>query len=424
MGNQASVNNALACEAHAQPKPTHEQEMKASRGSDVDFDEASPVTRSASSTSSRTQWTGLLQHKKSFEQLTSWLSGSPRTKSDAMERSTAVDLDKQARELTSAKRKIQDWYDVDRHHIGRGHYAVVCRGKCRRTGRPVAVKKIKRFLTDEKRLKAEICVLKRVKKHPNIVELIDVFETPREVHVVMELCTGGELFERLADKGPYSEADCVRHLSDMAKAVQYLHENGIVHRDLKPENILLSTPNDEDAVVKVADFGLAKVFTGTNMKTKCGTWGYSAPEMISGSGISFGYDSKVDSWSLGTILYILLCGFHPFDPNGTSSDNDMISAIKNCNFDFQDDAWIGISDGAKDLIRHLLVLDPAKRFTMAEILNHHWVTGALEAPSLLPLSPTIHRDLAKYRAHSKQRLSYELFEEEGGVDEVAYALSS
>lgn len=106
----------------------------------------------------------------------------------------------------------------------RGHYAVVCRGKCKRTGRAVAIKKIKRFLTDEKRLCAEISVLQKVKKHPNIVELIDVFETAREVQLVLELCTGGELFERLADKGPYSEADCVRHVRDMARAVHYLHE--------------------------------------------------------------------------------------------------------------------------------------------------------------------------------------------------------
>lgn len=117
--------------------------------------------------------------------------------------------------------------------VQRGHYAVVCRGKCKRTGRAVAVKKIKRFLTDEKRLKAEISVLQRVKRHPNIVELIDVFETAREVHLVLELCTGGELFERLADKGPYSEADCVRHVHDMAHAVQYLHKYVCFYLDPK-----------------------------------------------------------------------------------------------------------------------------------------------------------------------------------------------
>lgn len=104
-----------------------------------------------------------------------------------------------------------------------GHYAVVSRGRCKRTGHAVAVKKIRRFLTDERRLRAEISVLRSVQRHANIVELLDVFETPREVQLVLELCTGGELFERLADKGPYSEADCVRHVRDMASAVHYLH---------------------------------------------------------------------------------------------------------------------------------------------------------------------------------------------------------
>ncbi|GMF13274.1 unnamed protein product [Phytophthora lilii] len=197
----------------------------------------------------------------------------------------------------------------------------------------------------------------------------------------------------------------------MARAVQYLHSCGIVHRDLKPENILLSTPDDRDAVVKVADFGLAKVFTGTSLKTKCGTWGYSAPEMISGSGSVFGYDDKVDSWSLGTILYILLCGYHPFDPEGERSDNEMIASIKACSFEFDDDGWATISDGAKDLVRHLLVLDPDDRFSMTQVLEHPWISGASSSSpsaalcaSELPLSPTIHHELAKYREHTKQKV--------------------
>ncbi|RHY77600.1 hypothetical protein DYB28_004919 [Aphanomyces astaci] len=157
-----------------------------------------------------------------------------------------------------------------------GHYATVWRGRCRATDMAVAVKKIKRVLTDDARLKAcsEVAALRRIRTHPNIVTLLDVYETPSEVLLVMELCTGGELFERLAARGPYSEMDCVRHVKSLAEAVAYLHANGIVHRDLKPENILLSTPHDADAVVKIADFGLAKLNT-TTMKTKCGTWGYS-----------------------------------------------------------------------------------------------------------------------------------------------------
>ncbi|OQR96835.1 calcium/calmodulin-dependent protein kinase [Achlya hypogyna] len=305
-----------------------------------------------------------------------------------------------------------------------GHYATVYRGRHRRNNQPVAIKKIRRALTDEVRLKqSEVAALRKIQKHPHIVTLLDVFETAGDVYVVMELCTGGELFERLAEKGPYSEMDCMRHIRSMAEAVAYMHANDIVHRDLKPENILLSTPDDTLATIKIADFGLAKITTVSSMKTKCGTWGYSAPEMISGSGCAFGYDAKVDSWSLGTILYILypadtrLCGFHPFDPHGTRSDNEMIAAIKKCQFDFEDeaatrwsteahgDAWVGISAQAKDLIRHLLVLDPTERYSMQDVLGHLWLTGVegVDIP-VQPLSPTIHTDLGRYQKSSKQKM--------------------
>ncbi|KAF1786592.1 Protein kinase-like domain [Phytophthora cactorum] len=294
------------------------------------------------------------------------------------------------------RRRVEEFYDRTlRDGLSR---------PLRRTGRAVAIKKIKRFMTDPKRLRAEITALRRVKQHPNIVELIDVFETTREVHLVLELCTGGELFERLAEKGAYSEADCVRHVRDMASAVQYLHECGIVHRDLKPENILLSTPDDHEAVVKVADFGLAKIFAGTNLKTKCGTWGYSAPEMISGSGSAFGYDDKVDRGVWGRF-----CTFYCVaTTQGERSDNEMIASIKACSFEFDDDGWATISDEAKDLVRHLLVLDPDDRFSMKQVLEHPWIirspsSAALQA-SEHPLSPTIHHELAKYREHTKQKV--------------------
>ncbi|KAG1686183.1 hypothetical protein DVH05_007110 [Phytophthora capsici] len=202
----------------------------------------------------------------------------------------------------------------------------------------------------------------------------------------------------------------------MARAVQYLHECGIVHRDLKPENILLSTPDDNEAVVKVADFGLAKVFAGTNLKTKCGTWG----EMISGSGSAFGYDAKVDSWSLETILYILLCGYHPFDPEGERSDNEMIASIKACCFEFDDEGWGSISDGAKDLVRHLLVLDPDHRFSKEQVLEHPWISGSPSSTALhaseLPLSPTIDQELAKYRENTKQKSGFGSYDDHDGDD--------
>lgn len=148
----------------------------------------------------------------------------------------------------------------------------------------------------------------------------------------------------------------------------------------------------------MADFGLAKLnpIDGTNLTTKCGTWGYSAPEMITGTSVSFGYDAKVDSWSLGTILYILyviffiqtfmllaspsmtpsstrLCGYHPFDSQGTSSNNQVIKAMQTCDFDFQDEAWNSVSTSARDLIQHLLVLDPEQRWDMNQVIHHPWI---------------------------------------------------
>ncbi|ETV92901.1 CAMK/CAMK1 protein kinase, variant 2 [Aphanomyces invadans] len=206
------------------------------------------------------------------------------------------------------RRRVDDEYELERTPLGRGHYATVWRGRCRKTNQDVAVKKIKRVLTDDARLKSEVAALQRIRTHPNIVTLLDVFESPSEVLLVMELCTGGELFERLAAKGPYSEMDCVRHVKSLAEAVAYLHENGIVHRDLKPENILLSTPDDNDAVVKIADFGLAKLNT-TTMKTKCGTWGYSGTprflcQAMSSSCSNRGHrmDSARDDLRLGRFL--------------------------------------------------------------------------------------------------------------------------
>ncbi|KAI9910475.1 hypothetical protein PsorP6_010658 [Peronosclerospora sorghi] len=341
------------------------------------------------------------------------------------------------------RRRLEDFYDLQRDVLGRGHFAVVRRARCRRTDTCVAIKTIKRLLADPTRLRAEIAVLRRVQPHQNIVELLDVFETTREVHLVLELCTGGELFERLATKGAYAEDECVRHVRDMARAVQYLHEYGSsqvgkgqankggridagvwtcdsVHRDLKPENILLSTADEHEAVVKVADFGLAKVLlVGTKLTTKCGTWGYSAPEMISGSDATFGYDDKVDSWSLGSILYILLCGYHPFDPKGDSSDNELIANIKACKFQFHDDAgWASISHGAKDLVRHLLVLDPDRRFTMNQVLEHPWLTTSFSSVPQRSLSSTSQYELrARDREHTKHKAACGFHDDRNDEDE-------
>ncbi|NXP63000.1 KCC4 kinase, partial [Chloropsis cyanopogon] len=149
----------------------------------------------------------------------------------------------------------------------------------------------------------------------------------------------------------------------------YLHANGIVHRDLKPENLLYATPAP-DAPLKIADFGLSKIVEDhVAMKTVCGTPGYCAPEILRGCA----YGPEVDMWSLGIITYILLCGFEPFyDERG---DQYMFKRILSCEYDFVSPWWDDVSLNAKDLVKKLIVLDPKKRLTTLQALQHPWVTG-------------------------------------------------
>jgi calcium/calmodulin-dependent protein kinase I len=140
---------------------------------------------------------------------------------------------------------------------------------------------------------------------------------------------------------------------------------GIVHRDLKPENLLYGSA-DEKAIIKITDFGLARCITDELATTACGTPGYVAPEILNGTG----YGREVDYWSIGVILYIMLCGFPPFYEE---SNQKLFEMIKGGTYDFPSPYWDEISDMAKDLIKQILVVDPKKRMTAEEILNHPWV---------------------------------------------------
>ncbi|XP_063149196.1 calcium/calmodulin-dependent protein kinase type IV [Candoia aspera] len=243
-------------------------------------------------------------------------------------------------------------------------------------------------MVDKKIVRTEIGVLLRL-SHPNIymhtlkrekmdnsllcclsqIKLKEIFETPTEISLVLELVTGGELFDRIVEKGYYSERDAADAVKQILEAVAYLHANGIVHRDLKPENLLYATPAP-DAPLKIADFGLSKIVADqVTMKTVCGTPGYCAPEILRGCA----YGSEVDMWSIGIITYILLCGFEPFyDERG---DQYMFKRILNCEYDFVSPWWDDVSLNAKDLVRKLIVLDPKKRLTTFQALQHPWVTG-------------------------------------------------
>ncbi|KAH8371713.1 hypothetical protein KR093_008618 [Drosophila rubida] len=228
----------------------------------------------------------------------------------------------------------------------------------------------------ERFLQNEISVLKRFSKndpdgekltHPNIVQLFETFEDENKVYLVMELVTGGELFDRIVEKGFYSERDASQLLKQLFEAVDYLHQHGVVHRDLKPENLLYDTP-DEDSKIMITDFGFARMDNSGTMKTECGTPGYAAPEVIA----KVAYGKAVDVWSLGVIAYILLCGYPPF-----YDDNDamLYAKISKGHFTFDSPYWDPISASAKHLIMKLLCVCVEERYTCQQALQHPWISG-------------------------------------------------
>ena len=260
-----------------------------------------------------------------------------------------------------------------------------------KAGADVAIKIIdKAKVEDMQDIQREIEIMNMV-DHPNVINLFEIFDEPKKMNLVLELVTGGELFDRIVAKGNYSEKDAATCMSQLCQALDYLHTKKIVHRDLKPENLLYASPAD-DANLKVADFGLARMLTaGDMMKTACGTPGYVAPEILKNKG----YDSgAVDMWSAGVILYILLCGFPPFYEEELPA---LFDQILHARYDFPSPWWDSISKESKSLVQALLTLDPKKRMTADEVLKQPWVTGAA---SDAPLD-SVQKSLRKYNATRK-----------------------
>ncbi|ODN04406.1 Calcium/calmodulin-dependent protein kinase type 1 [Orchesella cincta] len=244
----------------------------------------------------------------------------------------------------------------------------------------------------EESLENEIKVLRRL-QHPNIVQLLEVYEDKTRVYLVMELVTGGELFDRIVEKGSYTEKDAADLMRQVLEAVDYMHEQGVVHRDLKPENLLYYCA-DEDSKIMISDFGLSKMEDSGIMATACGTPGYVAPEVLAQKP----YGKAVDVWSIGVISYILLCGYPPFyDEN----DANLFAQILKGEFEFDSPYWDDISDSAKDFIRQLMCVDVEKRYTCKQALQHPWIAG--NAASDKNIHGTVSEQLKKNFAKSRWR---------------------
>jgi len=266
-------------------------------------------------------------------------------------------------------RKVYNLYEV----LGKGSYASVRRGRKIKSGpsdRDVAVKVVKTSGLDfeeKEGLEEEIRILLDM-DHPNIVKLHEVFISKRKkVYLVMELLQGGEMFERIIEERHFSEATAAFAMVQILDALIYCHAKEICHRDIKPENLFYSTTDKKSKLV-IGDFGLSAQGEKL-METCCGTPQYVAPEVLQNKL----YTNKVDCWSVGVVLYILLCGYPPFY---AESNPLLYSKIIKEPFEFDPEDWEHISDEAKDLVRKLLTKNPERRPSAIEAKKHPWLVKA------------------------------------------------
>jgi len=282
---------------------------------------------------------------------------------------------------TKSTKKCEEVYEME-EIIGEGTFSNVVRGVHNDNGKKCAIKivdKLKCSTEKQKwRLRNEIA-LHRKCKHANITQFLEYYESDIDICLVMELCEGGELFNRIVEKGRYSEKEASRAIRQITQAVQFLHSMGIVHRDIKPENILYKT-KDEDSEIKLADFGLAKELEptaggGRSMlkASLSGTPAYCAPERLSQD-----QESKaVDMWSIGCIMYFLLFGVPPFYSNKEDEeecDDEIFDSVLEAVVTFPEGKTI--SPLAKDILLRLLEKDPTKRMSADEVLMHPWIKSS------------------------------------------------
>ncbi|KXJ78636.1 hypothetical protein RP20_CCG003981, partial [Aedes albopictus] len=227
----------------------------------------------------------------------------------------------------------------------------------------------------------EVEALKECQGHPNVVRFVEVLKDSHHIYIVLELLGGGELLHRINKSSSFTDSQARHYFRQMVQAVAFMHQKGMAHCDLKPENVLFEGPGSEH--LKLIDFSFAKCIENNNCLERspiAGTLGYSAPEVFEGR--SYALESS-DLWSLGVILYTMLCGQAPFTPrqffghtNLASSAKQMeiiMDKIRRGSFDLAASAWDCVSEEAKDLVRRLLTVDPDRRITMEQLLVHEWL---------------------------------------------------
>eukprot|EP01029_Cantina_marsupialis_P021460 TRINITY_DN5140_c0_g1_i1.p1 TRINITY_DN5140_c0_g1~~TRINITY_DN5140_c0_g1_i1.p1 ORF type:complete len:671 (-),score=160.88 TRINITY_DN5140_c0_g1_i1:488-2500(-) len=293
------------------------------------------------------------------------------------------------------------WEDYEKiEKLGTGMTGSVWKAQNKENGQMFAVKSVEigRLSPKQKEnLQNEIRILKMM-DHPNIIKLFSTYCEEQRIFLVMEFCSGGELYERLATKENYrySERDASAMMRKMVSAVSYCHAHGITHRDLKLENFVFDRPGD-DSEIKLIDFGLSRKYLGTlRMRTLCGSPYYISPEIFRNEG----YTESCDMWGLGVITYMLLSGKPPFDG---PSDAHVFQMVQKGKVTFDEESWKLISPDGIDFIQNLLEPKPDKRITAEDALQHPWIQNTIQnslGPTDKPLDTNIINRLRRFKKYS------------------------
>lgn len=326
-------------------------------------------------------------NKKGFA-LSSQYSGLEKEPYSGASSGTISADDSLVHEGPNCERELNEKYQLH-EVVGVGSTSSVHRCTNKTTGKDYACKIIdimameERFQGMMQQFQTEIDALQQL-KHPGIIQLYDVYLTEQKIYIVMEVMEGGELFDYVVQKGTLTEEEASVIVRKVTSALVYMHAQGIVHRDLKPENLLLKqkpTGPHDSIDVKIIDFGLSKAMVEPVARTFLGTRGYLAPEMLQRRD----YTRAVDTWALGVIVFVLLCGCLPFDDDSATVPSDDLVHAK---FVLRFPRWAkNLSPSAKDLLSHLLCVNPRDRYTAEQALNHPWVRGETANAKSLLASP-------------------------------------
>uniref|UniRef100_A0A8B9QA86 Myosin light chain kinase, smooth muscle n=1 Tax=Apteryx owenii TaxID=8824 RepID=A0A8B9QA86_APTOW len=277
----------------------------------------------------------------------------------------------------NTEQKVSDVYNIE-ERLGSGKFGQVFRLVEKKTGKVWAGKFFKAYSAKEKEnIREEISIMNCL-HHPKLVQCVDAFEEKANIVMVLEIVSGGELFERIIDEDfELTERECIKYMRQISEGVQYIHKQGIVHLDLKPENIMCV--NKTGTSIKLIDFGLARRLENAgSLKVLFGTPEFVAPEVINYEPIGY----ETDMWSIGVICYILVSGLSPFMGD---NDNETLANVTSATWDFDDEAFDEISDDAKDFISNLLKKDMKSRLDCTQCLQHPWLqkdTKNMEAKKL------------------------------------------